>query len=85
MPQPVDSKTQNLALIRELDAQEHHWRGIEQALRRLVGRLCASTMGYESQLDPQLARIAAASRSEISEVELRALIDALTSAVLALP
>lgn len=85
MPQPVDSKTQNLALIRELDAQEHHWRGIEQALRRLVGRLCASTMGYESQLDPQLARIAAASRSEISEVELRALFDALTSAVLALP
>jgi len=85
VPQPVDSKTQNLDLIRELDAQERRWRGIEQALRRLIGRLCASTMGYEPQLDPQLARIAAASRSESSEVELRALFDSLTSAVLALP
>lgn len=85
MPQPVDSKTQNLDLIRELDAQEQRWRGIEQALRRLIGRLCASTMGYEPQLDPQLARIAAASRNESTEVEVRALFDALTSAVLALP
>lgn len=68
-----------------MDAQERHWRGIEQALRRLVGRLCASTMGYEPQLDPQLARIAAASRNESTEVELRALFDSLTSAVLALP
>jgi len=85
VPQPVDSKTQNLDLIRELDAQEQRWRGIEQALRRLIGRLCASTMGYEPQLDPQLARIAAASRNESTEVEVRALFDALTSAVLALP
>jgi diguanylate cyclase len=85
VPQPVDSKTQNLDLIRELDAQERRWRGIEHALRRLIGRLCASTMGYEPQLDPQLARIAAASRNESTEVEVRALFDALTSAVLALP
>ena len=85
MPQSVDSKSQNLDLIRELDAQERRWRGIEYALRRLVGRLCASTMGYEPQLDPQLAQIAAASRNESSETELRALFDALTSAVLALP
>ncbi len=85
MPQPVDSKTQNLDLIRELDAQERRWRGIEQALRRLIGRLCASTMGYEPQLDPQLSRIAKVSRNEATEEEWRGLFDALTSAVLTVP
>jgi hypothetical protein len=37
----------------EMEAEEKRWRGIEQLLRRLVGRLCAAGMGVNPQLDDE--------------------------------
>src|SRR5580704_7834360 len=48
--------------LREMEAEEGRWRQIEQALRRLVGRLCAAGMGVNPQLDEELVVLAAANR-----------------------
>jgi diguanylate cyclase len=67
----------------EMEAEEKRWRGIEQLLRRLVGRLCAAGMGVNPQLDDELTALAAANRRNADAVELERLAASLTSVVVA--
>jgi diguanylate cyclase len=67
----------------ELESEEKRWRQIEQALRRLVGRLCAAGMGVDPQLDDELVALAAANRRNADAAELELLAGSLTSAVVA--
>ena len=67
----------------EMEAGERRWRQIEQALRRLVGRLCAAGMGVDPQLDDELVALAAANRRNADASELELLAASLTSAVVA--
>ena len=69
--------------VLELEAEERRWRDAEKVLRRLVNRLCAAGMGANSQLDDQLAAIAAANRRQADVVELDGLAIALGGAVTA--
>src|SRR5882672_9212280 len=64
-----------------MENEEKRWRQIEQALRRLVGRLCAAGMGIDSQLDDELAALAAANRRNADALELERLAESLTMAV----
>src|SRR3979409_709895 len=66
-----------------MEIEEKRWRQIEQALRRLIGRLCAAGMGIDSQLDDELAALAAANRRNADALELERLAQSLTSAVVA--
>src|SRR3984885_3967582 len=59
--------------LREMEAEESRWRQIEQALRRLVGRLCAAGMGVNPQLDEELVALAAANRRSAPAEELERL------------
>jgi len=54
----------------EMESEEKRWRSIEQALRRLVGRLCAAGMGVDAQLDDELVALAAANRRNADATEL---------------
>ncbi len=67
----------------EMEVAEKRWRVLEQALRRLVGRLCAAGMGVDQTLDDQLQLVAAANRRNADAAGLEKLADALTSAVVA--
>lgn len=67
--------------LRETESEEKRWRQIEQALRRLIGRLCAAGMGVDLQLDDELAALAAANRRNADAAELERLADSLTTAV----
>jgi diguanylate cyclase len=67
----------------EMEAEEKRWRGIEQLLRRLVGRLCAAGMGVNPQLDDELTALAAANRRNADAAELERLAASLTSVVVA--
>jgi len=67
----------------EMEAEEKRWRGIEQLLRRLVGRLCAAGMGVNPQLDDELTALAAANRRNADAVELERLAASLTTVVVA--
>ena len=67
--------------LREMENEEKRWRQIEQALRRLIGRLCAAGMGVDLQLDDELAALAAANRRNADAAELERLAESLTSAV----
>src|SRR5487761_2126741 len=67
----------------EMEAGERRWRQIEQALRRLVGRLCAAGVGVDPQLDDELVALAAANRRNADASELELLAASLTSAVVA--
>jgi diguanylate cyclase len=67
--------------LREMEGEEKRWRQIEQALRRLIGRLCAAGMGVDLQLDDELAALAAANRRNADAVELEQLAESLTMAV----
>jgi diguanylate cyclase len=67
----------------EMEAEERRWRQLEQALRRLVGRLCAAGMGVAPQLDDELAALAAANRRNAKAEELEQLAASLTSVVAA--
>jgi diguanylate cyclase len=69
--------------LRETEAEESRWRQIEQALRRLVGRLCAAGMGVNPQLDDELVALAAANRRGASAEELDRLAGSLTAAIVA--
>jgi diguanylate cyclase len=69
--------------LREMEAEENRWRRIEQALRRLVGRLCAAGMGLNPQLDDELVALAAANRRSAPAEELEQLAGSLTTAVVA--
>ena len=67
--------------LREMENEEKRWRQIEQALRRLIGRLCAAGMGVDLQLDDELAALAAANRRNADAAELERLAESLTMAV----
>jgi diguanylate cyclase len=67
--------------LREMENEEKRWRQIEQALRRLIGRLCAAGMGIDLQLDDELAALAAANRRNADAAELERLAESLTTAV----
>jgi len=67
--------------LREMESEEKRWRQIEQALRRLIGRLCAAGMGVDLQLDDELAALAAANRRNADALELERLAESLTMAV----
>jgi diguanylate cyclase len=66
-----------------MEVEEQRWRQIEQALRRLIGRLCAAGMGVDAQLDDELVVLAAANRRNATAVELESLAASLTTAVVA--
>lgn len=84
MADTVDWKKKHLDSMREMEAEERRWQGVEQGLRRLVGRLCAVGMGDDPLLDTQLDRIAKATRRAATEEELKQLFEALTQAVMTL-
>lgn len=67
----------------EMEGEEKRWRQLEQALRRLVGRLCAAGMGVDPQLDGELQAVAAANRRNADAAELERLAGTLTTAVVA--
>jgi diguanylate cyclase len=67
----------------EMEAEEKRWRGVEQVLRRLIGRLCAAGMGVNPQLDDELTVLAAANRRNADAVELERLAASLTDVVVA--
>jgi diguanylate cyclase len=67
----------------EMESEEKRWRQTEQALRRLVGRLCAAGMGVHAQLDDELVALAAANRRNADAAELERLAASLTTAVVA--
>jgi diguanylate cyclase len=69
--------------LREMEVEESRWRQIEQALRRLVGRLCAAGMGMNPQLDEELVVLAAANRRGAPAEELERLAGSLTAAIIA--
>ena len=81
MPESTDWKQKYHDSLREMESEEKRWRQIEQALRRLIGRLCAAGMGVDLQLDDELARLAAANRRNADAEELERLADSLTNAV----
>jgi diguanylate cyclase len=67
----------------EMEAEERRWRQVEQALRRLVGRLCAAAMGISAQLDDELSTLAAANRRNAPAEELESLFGSLTVTIAA--
>jgi diguanylate cyclase len=67
----------------EMESEEKRWRQVEQALRRLVGRLCAAGMGVDPRLDDELVALAAANRRNADATELEKLAESLTTAVVA--
>jgi len=81
VPEPADWKQKYHDSLREMESEEKRWRQIEQALRRLIGRLCAAGMGIDLQLDDELAALAAANRRNADATELEQLAESLTMAV----
>ncbi|MEA3134789.1 MAG: diguanylate cyclase [Gammaproteobacteria bacterium] len=83
MSESSDWKQKYRDSLREMESEEKRWRQIEQALRRLVGRLCAAGMGVDPQLDDELVALAAANRRNADAAELEKLAASLTTAVVA--
>ena len=83
MNDTADWKQKYRDSLREMEAEETRWRQIEQALRRLVGRLCAAGMGLNSRLDDELVALAAANRRSAPAEELEQLAGSLTTAIVA--
>ncbi|MEA3106461.1 MAG: diguanylate cyclase [Gammaproteobacteria bacterium] len=81
MPESSDWKQKYRDSLREMESEEKRWRHIEQALRRLIGRLCAAGMGIDLQLDDELAALAAANRRNADATELESLAESLTMTV----
>jgi diguanylate cyclase len=79
----VDWKQKYRDSLREMETEEKLWRQTEQALRRLVGRLCAAGMGVDPALDDELVALAAANRRNADAAELEKLAGSLTQAVVA--
>jgi diguanylate cyclase len=69
--------------LRESEGEEKRRRLIEQTLRRLVGRLCASGMGVDPKLDDKLLALSAANGRNADAPELEELAASLTIAVAA--
>jgi diguanylate cyclase len=83
VPEIADWKQKYRDSLLEMESEEQRWRQIEQALRRLVGRLCAAAMGVDPQLDDELVALAAANRRNADAAELERLAASLTTAVVA--
>ncbi len=83
MTETADWKQKYRDSLLEMEGEEKRWRQTEQALRRLVGRLCAAAMGVHAQLDDELVALAAANRRNADAVELERLASSLTTAVVA--
>ena len=83
MPETSDWKQKYRDSLLEMEGEEKRWRRTEQALRRLVGRLCAAGMGVHPQLDDELKALAAANRRNADAMELENLAASLTTAVVA--
>jgi len=83
VPDTADWKQKYRDSLKEMESEEKRWRQIEQALRRLVGRLCAAGMGVDPQLDDELMTLAAANRRNADATELERLASSLTTAVVA--
>lgn len=83
MNDTADWKQKYRDSLREMQAEESRWRQIEQALRRLVGRLCAAGMGVNPQLDDELVALAAANRRCAPAEELERLAGSLTATIVA--
>ncbi|MGA2839445.1 MAG: diguanylate cyclase [Steroidobacteraceae bacterium] len=83
MSESPDWKQKYRDSLLEMESEEQRWRQIEQALRRLVGRLCAAGMGVDPQLDDELVALAAANRRNADAAELEKLAESLTTAVVA--
>ncbi len=83
MAETADWKQKYRDSLQEMEREEKRWQQIEQALRRLVGRLCAAGMGVDPQLDDELVALAAANRRNADALELERLASSLTSAVVA--
>ena len=83
VPETPDWKQKYRDSLLEMEAEEKRWRQVEQALRRLVGRLCAAGMGVDPQLDDELKALAAANRRNAAAEELEQLAASLTHAVVA--
>lgn len=64
-----------------MQAEERRWGETERLLRRLVGRLCAGSMGGDPRFDDELRALAAANRRNASAEELARMADRLTTAV----
>lgn len=67
--------------LQRLEAQQSDFRAAETALKRLVGRLCAASMGQSAQLDEQLKKLQVRVRAEIDTAELDRLTTSLTDAI----
>jgi len=83
VPDTTDWKQKYRDSLREMEAGESSWRQVEQALRRLVGRLCAAGMGVNPDLDSELQSLAAANRRNAPADELEILAGSLTSTIVA--
>ncbi|HWJ37085.1 MAG TPA: GGDEF domain-containing protein [Steroidobacteraceae bacterium] len=83
MSETPDWKQKYRDALLEMESEEKRWRQIEQALRRLIGRLCAAGMGMDPQLDDELVVVAAANRRNADAMELEKLAASLTMAVAA--
>ena len=83
VPETADWKQKYRDSLLEMEGEEKRWRSTEQALRRLVGRLCAAAMGVDPQLDDELVVLAAANRRNADAAELERLAASLTTAVVA--
>jgi diguanylate cyclase len=83
VPDTTDWKQKYRDSLREMEALERSWRQVEQALRRLVGRLCAAGMGVNPDLDLELQSLAAANRRNAPADELEILAGTLTTTIVA--
>ncbi len=83
MSETADWKQKYRDSLREMEAEEKRWREVEQVLRRLIGRLCAASMGLDPQLDDELTALAAANRRNANALLLEKLAESLTVAVVA--
>ena len=83
MTETADWKQKYRDSLLEMEAEEKIWRQTEQALRRLVGRLCAAGMGVDPKLDDELVALAAANRRNADAAVLEKLAESLTTAVVA--
>lgn len=83
VPDTPDWKQKYRDSLQEAEAEEKRWRQVEQALRRLVGRLCAAGMGVNPQLDDELVALAAANRRNAPAEELEGLAASLTTVIVA--
>ncbi len=80
VPQGSDWKSKYQAALDDLEAREREWAGIEQLLRKTIGRLCIAGRGLDARLDAQFELIREASREQRDE-QLAQTVDALSEII----